>query len=168
MQKGKSRTSEDLWRLWEDQEWRFKRAWETLQWEELCFQVPREVIWRRRPKIDENRRNWTQDAATMRLGDMWCALGMEKSCHAPWAYPRLHLVRLGHAPCAPSIWNARGAGVILCFLWVKLAFLAQTQLETLTINTILPHSEFLVQNCGSSIGRQLWSFRRVSIFSLIF
>jgi len=103
------------------------------------------------------------------------------SNHAPWA----HVMSLGYGkklPCALGIskvalgapWACSmcpkhlGAGVILCFLWVKLTFLAQTQLETLTINTILPHSEFLVQNCGSSIGRQLWSFRRVSIFSLIF
>jgi len=53
----KSRTSEDLWRLCENQEWRFNRPQETLQWEELCSQVPRQVIWRRRPKNDENRRN---------------------------------------------------------------------------------------------------------------
>jgi len=39
----------------------------------------------------------------MRLGhgkNMPCALGIY---HAPWAYPRLHLVHLGHVPCAPSI-----------------------------------------------------------------
>ncbi|RHN51455.1 hypothetical protein MtrunA17_Chr6g0468741 [Medicago truncatula] len=56
---------------------------------------------------------------------------------------------------------------LLLFL-VKTTLLAQTQVETLTINTSLPHLEFLVQNCGSSKGRQLWSFGRVSIFSLIF
>jgi len=31
MQIGTSRTSEELWRLWEDQERRFKRSHETLQ-----------------------------------------------------------------------------------------------------------------------------------------
>jgi hypothetical protein len=53
-------------------------------------------------------------------------------------------------------------------LWVKPALLAQTQVETLTINTSLPYSEFLVLNSGSSRGRKLWRFRRVFIFSLIF
>jgi hypothetical protein len=54
------------------------------------------------------------------------------------------------------------------FLWVKPAFLAQTHLEISTINTSLPHSEFHVQNCGSSRGRLLWSFGREYIFSFIF
>jgi len=49
----------------------------------------------------------------------------------------------------------------LAFLWVKPALLAQTQVETLTINTTLPHLEILVQKCGSSTGKQLWSFMRV-------
>ena len=68
--------------------------------------------------------------------------------------PRDFPMNLGHAfghPC-----------------WVKPTLLSQTQVETLTINTSLLHSEFLVQNCGSSRGRQLWSFRRVYIFSLVF
>jgi len=43
MQIGKSRTSEELSRLWEDQEWRFKRPRETLHRKELCSQVPRQV-----------------------------------------------------------------------------------------------------------------------------
>jgi len=73
MQIGKSRTSEEFWRLLEDQEWRFKRPHETLQWEKFCSQVPRQVIWRRRPKNDENRRNWAHEAKAMRLKHMWCA-----------------------------------------------------------------------------------------------
>jgi len=63
MQIGKSRTSEDLWRLWQDQEWRFKRPQETLRWEELCSQVPRKVIWRRTPKTTKNRWNWACEAS---------------------------------------------------------------------------------------------------------
>jgi len=59
----KSRTSEDLWRLWEEQEWRFKRPHETLQWEEFYSQVPGQVIWRRRPKTTENWRIWAREAA---------------------------------------------------------------------------------------------------------
>ena len=55
-------------------------------------------------------------------------------------------MRLEHGACAPSIQNTWGASVFSCFLWVKPAFLAQTQLETLNINTSLPHSEFLIQN----------------------
>jgi len=39
MQISKWRTSEDLWRLWEEQEWSFKRPHETLQWEEFYSQV---------------------------------------------------------------------------------------------------------------------------------
>jgi hypothetical protein len=49
----------------------------------------------------------------------------------------------------------------------KPALLAKTQVETLTINTKFPHLEFLVQNWSSSRGR-LWSFGKVSIYSLIF
>jgi len=67
MQIGKSRTSEELWRLWEDQEWRFKRPQETLQWKEFCSQVPRQIIWRRRLKNDENWKNWGQKEDAMRL-----------------------------------------------------------------------------------------------------
>jgi len=62
MQIGKSRTFEDLWRLWEGQEWIFKRPYETLQWEEFYSQVSRQVIWRWRPKMTENWRNWAQEA----------------------------------------------------------------------------------------------------------
>jgi len=54
------------------------------------------------------------------------------------------------------------------FVLGKAALLAQTQVETLIINTTLPYSEFLVQSCSNSRGRRLWSFGRVSIFSLIF
>jgi len=57
MQIGKSRTVEELSRHWEDKEWRFKRPHETLHRKEFCFQVPRQVIWRRRPKNDEDWRN---------------------------------------------------------------------------------------------------------------
>jgi len=67
MQIGKSRTSEEFSRLWGDQEWRFKRPHETLHREEFCFHVPRQVTWRRRPKNDENQRNWAQEGNVMRL-----------------------------------------------------------------------------------------------------
>jgi len=68
----------------------------------------------------------------------------------------------------PSILKCSGAGLIAFVFVGKAAFLAQTQLEISTINTSLPHSEFLVQNCGSSRGRLLWIFGREFIFSLIF
>jgi len=54
----------------------------------------------------------------------------------------------GNVPCASE--NAGHKRLFLLLFWVKHALLAQTQAETLTINTSLPHSEFLVQNCGSS------------------
>jgi hypothetical protein len=90
--------------------------------------------------------------------------------HRPCAQGIFHasrawFVRHSHAPCAVSM---RPIHMKMVLLWVKPALFAQTQVETLTKYTSLPHSEFLVQNCGSSKGRQLWSFRRVSIFSLIF
>jgi len=48
----------------------------------------------------------------------------------------------------------RGTNVVSClFFGVKPTLLAQTQTETLTINTSLPHLEILVQNCVSSRGR---------------
>ena len=97
-----------------------------------------------------------------------CAQGMGIRPYAPRICAKLHYMRLGHALCAPSISNARGACLILFVLWVYPAFLAQTQLEISIINTSIPHSEFLVQNQSSSSGRRLWSFGRVFIFSLIF
>jgi len=75
---------------WEDQEWRFKRPQETLHREEFCSQIPRQVIWRQRPKNDENRRNWAQEATTVRLGHgkkLPCTLGI---LHMPWASTKLH------------------------------------------------------------------------------
>jgi len=62
MQIRKSRTTEDLWRLWEDQEWKFKRPQDTLQSEEFYSQVSRQFIWWRRPKTMENRKNWAHEA----------------------------------------------------------------------------------------------------------
>jgi len=83
MQIGKVRTTEELSRHWEDKEWRFKRPQETLYRKELSFQVPRQVILRRKPKNDKDRRNWTPEAQqnapracnckTMRLGHLKCA-----------------------------------------------------------------------------------------------
>jgi len=45
-----SKTSEDLWRLWKDQEWRFKWPQKTLQREKFCSQVPTYLIWKQTPK----------------------------------------------------------------------------------------------------------------------
>jgi len=90
-----------------------------------------------------------------------CAQGMAIRPYAPRICAKLHYMRLGHALCAPSISNARGACLILFVLWVYPAFLAQTQLEISIINTSIPHSEFLVQNGGRSRGRLLWSFGRI-------
>jgi hypothetical protein len=42
--------------------------------------------------------------------------------------------------------NAGHKRLFLILFWVKPALLAQTQVETLTINTNLPHSKFLVQD----------------------
>jgi len=53
--------------------------------------------------------------------------------------------------------NAGHKHLFLLLFWVMRALLAQTQVEALTINTSLPHSKFLVHNCGSSRGRRLWS-----------
>jgi len=55
MQIGKARTSEDLRRPWEDQEWRFKSPRKTLQREEFCSQVPRQLIWKCRAIFRRSR-----------------------------------------------------------------------------------------------------------------
>jgi len=118
-------------------------------------------------KTTENRRLGPKERQ-MHLGHLKCAYGM-----------KINFMRLGNATrnslCAPCISHAPRACkksgrncLFLLLFWVKLAPLTQTQVETLTINTSLRHSEFLVQNWSSSRGRQLWSFGRVSIFSLIF
>jgi len=73
-----------------------------------------------------------------------------------------------HLLCAPCM---QKVGAQLSFptsVLGKAHIFTPNQVETLTINTNLPHSEFIVQNCGSSRGMQLWSFGRVFIFSLIF
>jgi len=76
---------------------------------------------------------------------------------------------LEHVLCASCIQNVWGVKVtFLAFLLVKPAFLAQTQVETLTINTSLPHSEFLVQNWSSSRIRKFLRFGGVFMFSLFF
>jgi len=59
MQISKSRTSEELSRLWEDQESRFKRPQETLHGEELCSSVLMQI-----GEIG------SQEGAAMRLGHM--------------------------------------------------------------------------------------------------
>jgi len=82
MQIGKSRTTEELSSNWENKEWRFKRHQENLHRKEFCFQVPRQVIWRGKPKSNADRRNWAQEVDAMRLGMRlkypWCALGICK------------------------------------------------------------------------------------------
>ena len=117
---------------WMLQRWRFKRPQKTLQWEEYCSQVPWQVIWRRRPKNDENRRNWAQESISMRLEQMPCALGMENQCHETWALgmrlenSQRYPCALGNV-CAPRAFeNVRGAGVVLCVFVGKPEILAQT------------------------------------------
>jgi len=112
MQIGKSRTSDDLWRLQKDQEWRFKRPQEILQWEEFCSQIPKQVIWRQTHKTTEIRET-----------------GPKKLCHVPraWQKQSMHLghgswlshMRLRHVPGAPCIQNVWGAKVFSCFFQGK-------------------------------------------------
>lgn len=134
MQIGKSIASEKLWRHWEDQEWRFKRHQDTLQWEEFCSQVLRQVIWRRIPKNDKNRRNWAKEAIP-------CSLG---TCHAPWA----HSMHLGHCLCALGIvhvpWafeNVRGACVILCIFYGSAHVFSKNSVKISHCKYSLPHLE---------------------------
>ena len=87
---------------------------------------------------------------------------MDFTYHAPREYIGVH----SNVPRACK--NAGRNCLFLLLCWVKPALLAQIQVENLTINNSLPHSEFHVQNYGCSRGRQLWNFLRVSIFSLIF
>jgi len=84
-------------------------------------------------------------------------LEIEKGSHAPWAL----LVRPEHLKM-PG-----GRRSFMRFVGRARVF-NPNPVRKLTINTSIPHLEFLVQNCDSSGGMQLWSFRRVSIFSLIF
>ena len=95
----------------------------------------------------------------MRLGHYPCAQGMVFSILTCAQHVR-------HAPRASE--NVGHNRLFLLLFWVKPALLSKTHIEALTINTGLPYSEFLVQNCCSSRGKKLWSFRRVSIFALIF
>ena len=97
--------------------------------------------------------------AAMRLGHYQCTQGMVlPSLSCAW--------HTNNVPRAPE--NSGHICIFLFIFWVNHALFAQTQVETLTINISLPHSEFLVQNWSSSRGRRLWSLRSVSIFSLIF
>jgi hypothetical protein len=88
-------------------------------------------------------------------------LGHELTSHAPREFSMrlehalsLSLMRLGHFICARACKKSGHNCLFLLPLWVKkLALLAQTQVETLTINTILPHLEFLIQNYSISRGR---------------
>jgi len=122
MQIGKSRTPEDLWRLWEDQEWIFKRP--------QRLYSGRNSIPKFRGKLFEDR-----NLKRRKIGE----IGSKEHHHAPRAHvmhvehdkifpcaqsihmrlehgSRCTLMRLEHCLCAPSIWNARGACIILCFL----------------------------------------------------
>jgi len=74
--------------------------------------------------------------------------------HAPREFS-MHSHALGTLAMHPvHLKKCRAQASFLAFLWVKPALLAQTQVETFTINTSLRHSEFLVQKCGSSRERQ--------------
>jgi hypothetical protein len=148
MQIGKSRTTEELSRLWEDQEWRFKRPHETLHREEFCSQVSRQFIWRRRPKNDENRRNWAQE-------EQPCAYS---TCDAPRASTKLHQMRLGHVICTPRISNAGGANVILfVFVGLTSVFSPNTMRN---LNCKYQPSSFRIF-CS-----ELWQFKRKATLEL--
>jgi len=156
MQIGKSRTSEKLWRLRKTKNEDLGGLNRLRNGRNSIPKVLRQVIWRQRPKTTENRIIGPRKQTP-------CAKGMEKC-----------LVHGFHIPCAYGIYHAPSACknvghncLFLLLCWLIPTLLALTQVETLTINNSLPYSEFLVQNCGSSRGRQLWSFGRVSIFSLI-
>jgi len=83
----KSKTIEDLWRLWEDHEWRFKRSQKTLQREELYSQIQRHLILKQTPKK-------TKKQMILYWIDHPCALGMEKYAYAP----AMHLAHAGSGP----------------------------------------------------------------------
>jgi len=70
---------------------------------------------------------WAWKKHAMRFGHLPCALGISKvALGAPWACP----MRPEHLKC-------KGRKRNFMHLWVKPAFLVQTQLETITINTSL-------------------------------
>ena len=73
--------------------------------------------------------------------------------------PRRTHLRLGRVVCASCTEKVWGENVFSYFLWVKPGFLAQTQRETLPINTA-----FLVHNFSFKTG----AVQEKGIFSLFF
>jgi len=80
-----------------------------------------------------------EDLKQRKIGE----LGPRNRHHAPSACFGVH----SHAPRAFKNGGRNRLFLLLC--WVKPTLLAQTQVETITINTNLPHSKILIQNCGS-------------------
>jgi len=121
-----NKTFKDLWRLWEDHEWRFKRLRKTLQMDELCSQVPIDLIWKQTPKKTENF-FFRHEAAH---------LGAPSMVHAD--------MLLEHASCAPSMhflhthapqaWKKKQARNDFWYCQWKAWFLIQTSGETFPIN----------------------------------
>jgi len=120
MQIGKSITSEDLWRLWEDREWRFKRPHAIYSgrnsvpkfWGKLFEDEDLKMM--RIGETGSGKLHHASWAHGMRLGHGKCKPCTLGILHAPWAYPKLHSMRLGHMPCVLGILNIMGACVILC------------------------------------------------------
>jgi len=136
-----NRQSKASWRFvkkWKDNEWRFKRPLKTLQEGEILFQVPRQVLWKKTPKV---RRNiWLRAKNTLVHSQVWSRRAKIHSC-SPGCFPcalgciKTHL-------CAPSSESCACSGVLFweitafCYFLVKKSsFKAQTQVETLPINT---------------------------------
>jgi hypothetical protein len=74
---------------------------------------------------------------------MCLAHGIGMPSHRAWLLPHSHAPSM-LTMCPVHLKNVRRNRLFLLLFWVKPALLAQTQLETLTINPNLPHSEFLV------------------------
>jgi len=85
---------------------------------------------------------------------------MEKCLGDEFSNPCAKGMEIASLSCTQGVFYAprackksRHNCLFLLLFWVKLALLAQTQVETLTINTSLPHSE-------------LWQFKRKETLEL--
>jgi len=86
-----SKTFDDLWRLWEDREWRLKMPQKILQRVELCSQVLRHLLL----KKNQNRRRNRCYARENTMG---------ASCmiHVLQAWTMWEKIQLGSPKCEPS------------------------------------------------------------------
>jgi len=138
MQIGKSRTSQDLWRLRKTKN-------------EDSRGLMR--VTRGKNFVPKFRGKLFEDEDLKRRKIREC--GPRKRWHAPNAWFSMLSHALGTLAMRPVHFEKCWAQASFpAFLWVKPTILAQTQVETLTINTSLRHSEFFVQNCSISRERQ--------------